>query len=107
MDPLADALFGEDKKWAKFPVNFIIVLISIGSAIYFCKQEDYGSATAVAFLGMALRSGYRAGAATYIGFLVGGSRPSRWASCLSRRFNNCLGRMESPIDSLVWAQSVQ
>jgi hypothetical protein len=73
MDPLLETLFGEEKKRAKIPVSLIIVCITAGSAIYFYARGDYGTATAMAVMGVALRSGYRVGAATYLGFLIGGA----------------------------------
>ncbi len=71
MDPLTEVLFDEEKKRMQFPVSFAIVCVTAGFVVYFYSQEDYGTATATAVLGVALRSGYRAGASTYLGFLAG------------------------------------
>ena len=63
----------DDQPRRAFPVSFLLFGAATGAAIYFSTQGDYGTASAIALMSVALRTGYRAGAATFLGLFAGGA----------------------------------
>lgn len=72
MNDLTDSLLPEQAP-RTFPVRFVLFAAVSATAIYFSTQGDYATASAIALLAVALRSGYRAGAAPFLGLLAGGA----------------------------------
>jgi len=70
MNSQPDYLF-EEKPRSTFPITLVVFGAASAAAIYFSSQGDYGTASAVVLLGVALRSGYRAGASTFLGLFAG------------------------------------
>jgi len=62
-----------NERRSTFPISTTLFGAISASAIFFSWQGDYVTASAIVLVGVALRSGYHAGAATFAGLLAGGA----------------------------------